>query len=115
MIAITLRALGIITDISKGQFQFKQYATIALNTPSSPSAEKVLFLLREHRWKELFELHSWRGDVDNLVIYMVELNGDQGVLLIFVNPYELYENTNFWAYERLTRSDMGVIKEAAHN
>ena len=106
MLADGLRGLGIVATPS---FEFRHFFSVELPSPQSASLQEVLSAVRDHRWGELRDVDRWNSLTDNLVAYVVLLDEDQGMLLLYLDPFDLYRDPEFLSYEMLAASDLTEI------
>ena len=106
MLADTLRGLDIVTPPS---FEVQHLFSVELPSPSAAAVQEVLSAVRDHRWRELRDVDSWNSLTDNLVAYIVLLEENRGVLLLYLDPYELYRDPEFLTNEMLVDSDLNAM------
>ena len=103
MLADTISGLDIAAP---PDFEVREFFSAELPSPSSAGLQEVLGAVRDHQWGELPGKDSWNSFTDNLVAYVVLLDKNRGVLLLYLDPYELYRNPGLLTYEMLADSDL---------
>ena len=106
MLVDTLRGLDIVTTPG---FEVQHLFSVELPSPATAAVQEVLSAVRDHRWRELRDVDSWNSLTDNLVAYLVPLEENRGVLLLYLDPHELYREPEFLTNEILVESDLNAM------
>jgi len=88
---------------------FAQVASTIVNDPHKPIMASLLGSVKQHEWGRLVQFKEWNAQADNLVVYVIKGDHQDGTILVIKSVFELYASNDLILVERVTDAEIAAI------
>lgn len=89
--------------------RFAQIASTVANEGNARRVQQLFGHVKRHQWEALKDYADFRGDQNTVIMYAITGPHGGGMVLLILDPFELYESAELYLQEQLTASEVAAI------